>query len=379
MEYVHTQMAAPVVNLGPLAQMYGTLAATLAGFAFAALVIYLERQSNHGETPSVEVSSSKYGHVEPASIVKTLFYAMCALTVCAFLYARLAGESAPSGRVLLALSLFGMVLATAVLSLFYALNLVMTTHELTRPSAEATRWVVAAAGPSLAIALLADLFDSAWKLGCAGGCAAWMSPRWWSFAFGCVLLLVGMLLTMPVMRRVRGLGEAIEWLLRRRPIRAGSDSLVLRPHFPALVSVVFAVLVGGTTLWVDGLTPASGDGPDPRLWVHPVLILTSVVMATFAFTSGSVLDPAPTAPLGRRRFNECELEFRAVNLLSRVRVVEVGTGHVLGTVVRPDTNQAQLRPWNPSVVRRAGFAPADLDEVTATAKLLWAKHLEADR
>jgi hypothetical protein len=45
-------MSAPMVNLGPLAQMYASLAATLAGFAFAALVLYLERQRDHGVSKS---------------------------------------------------------------------------------------------------------------------------------------------------------------------------------------------------------------------------------------------------------------------------------------------------------------------------------------
>ena len=131
--------------------MYGSLAAVLAGFAFTALVLYLGRQIPRTGAHGPEQASGKYRHINPASIVKTLFYAMCTLTICAFLYARLAGESVASGRVLLSMSLSGMVLAPAVLSLFYALNLEMVTHGVTRSSAEGTRWVVAAAGPAVVI------------------------------------------------------------------------------------------------------------------------------------------------------------------------------------------------------------------------------------
>ncbi|MCC3762573.1 hypothetical protein K3N28_05755 [Glycomyces sp. TRM65418] len=372
------QPMAQVVNLGPPAQMYGSLAAVLAGFAFTALILYLERQDGPGRRKPELGPSAKYAHINAASIVKTLFYAMCALTVCAFLYSRLAGETELSSRVLLGLSLYGMVLGPAVLSLFYALNLVMVTHPTTRSSAEATRWVVAAAGPAVVVGMLADLLDSAWQQGCNGACPQWMSPRWWSFGLLVAFVLGGLLLTVPALQRAQRLRKAIRRLQHRTAVQSAADFLLPRPHLPALITLGLASAIGIGSLWARGIAVGAHEGLDPRIWVHPVLILTATVMAIFAFATGSVLDPAPTKSLGRSMVDGHELEFRAVVRLPRVRVVDVKTGEVLGTVVGLASRRPKLRPWDARGARwiqknreKEGAGPA---RVCAAAGELWREY-----
>lgn len=374
MENEHVQPMAQVVNLGPPAQMYGSLAAVLAGFAFTALILYLERQDPGPREQEPDSSSTKYGHINPSSIVKTLFYAMCALTVCAFLYSRLAGESVTSGRVLLGLSLYGMVLGGAVLSLFYALNLVMVTHPTTRSSAEATRWVVAAAGPAVVVGMLADLLDSAWQQGCDGTCPPWMSPRWWSFGLLVAFVLGGLLLTVPALQRAKRLRTTIRRLQRRVVVQAAADLLLPRPHLPALITLMLASTIGMASLWARGVAVGGHGGLDPRIWVHPVLLLTATVMAIFAFATGSVLDPAPAKSLGRSVVGGIQLEFSAVANLPRIRVVVVETGQVLGTVVKLRSGCSKLRPWNASGALWLEQHVKDSSEVCSVADRLWCEY-----
>ncbi|MEU6250869.1 hypothetical protein [Glycomyces sp. NPDC047010] len=268
-----------LLETGPSAQMYGSLASVLAGFAFTGLVLYLERQSGAAEGGG--------DAVRPVHIVKTLFYAMCALTVCAFLYARLAGELGFSDRVLLGLSFYGLVLAPAVLSLFYALNLVMRNHEVTRATAESTRWVVAGAGPAVVISLLADPLDNAWDYGCAGSCPAWASPRLWGCGLALAFLAIGLMLTVPERPN-----RALTWVLHLAWIDGAKTRLLEKPHFPALMTLWLASATGMASLLVRG-TP---DVLDPRLWAHAVLVLAVAFMAVFAFATGSVLEPRRHPP-----------------------------------------------------------------------------------
>jgi hypothetical protein len=351
--------------------MYGSLASVLAGFAFTALVLYLERQRPEPDGQDSGTNIGAYTHISPASIAKTLFYAMCALTVCAFLYARLAGESETSDRVLLGLSLYGMVLGVAVLSLFYALNLVMVTHPATRSSAEATRWVVAAAGPAVVVGMLADLLDSAWRQGCDGTCPQWMSPRAWSFGLLVVFVLGGLVLTVPAVQRVERLSTVVRWFQRRTTIQAAADLLLPRPHVPALITLMLAAAVGMGSLWARGVAEGDHSSLDPRIWVHPVLILTAAVMAMFAFATGSVLTPSPVKALHSNGNGISGLEFSTVWELPRIRVTAVETGQVIGTVVGFGTGRLQLRPWNADSARWLTNHRVKAAEVCTAADRLW--------
>lgn len=278
-------------NPGPTAQLYSSLAAVLAGFAFAGLVMFLSSTSTRGDASSL---------IPPGPIVTTLFCAMSSLTICAFLYGRAAGESEPSGRNFLMLSLYGMVLAPAVLSLFYALNLIMASREATKNAAIDTRWVVAAVGPAVVMSLLADLLANGWAYGCDRGCTVWSSPRLWGFVLAAFFLVFG-LMTSLLARSLPdaskpepgaavpdpGLVESIVCgILGFGPIKACAAFFRRRRSSPAFITLILTASVAMFSLWARG-TP---DGFGTRTWTHAVLGLAALVMAVFAFAAASVLD-----------------------------------------------------------------------------------------
>ncbi|MGH8877396.1 MAG: hypothetical protein ACRD0P_08660 [Stackebrandtia sp.] len=288
-------------NPGPAAQTYSELAAVLAGFAFAALILYLgsQRSSSDSNSPdSAPPDSLPYAAVTPRRVVISLFYAMSALTISSFLYGRLASESTASGRTYLVFALYGVVLALAVLSLFYALNLVMVvTRKETREAAEQTRWVVAAVGPAVVISLLADLLASAWDYGCQEPCSAWQSPRWWGFGLALVFLIIGLWTTVQTLRTLKNfIGDLVTWVLRLPWIKRGADAFQRHPQIPGLIAIIFAALVGIASLWVRG-TP---DGYNPSHWTHALLVVTALVLGLFAFAAATVLDQASSQPVRSR-------------------------------------------------------------------------------
>lgn len=127
---------------GPIAQMYGNLAAVLAGFALAGLAIYLDRQRN-----DLLTSVAAPAAVSPEVITKSLLYSMAALTMCAFLFGSLAGRPESPTQAAIAMLAYGIVLGSSVLSLFYAMTMLMLNHPVTERAARRTRWVVVA-GPA---------------------------------------------------------------------------------------------------------------------------------------------------------------------------------------------------------------------------------------
>lgn len=279
---------------GPSAQTYSALASVLAGFAFTALVLYLQsRPGDHDGDP----------RVRPPAIVATLFYAMSALTICAFLYGRLAAESEPSGRTYLGLSLYGVVLGSSVLSLFYALNLVMVTHPSTRFTAMSTRWVVAGVGPAVIVSLLADLLANAWAYGCDGNCPGWRSPRVLGFVVAGLFLVTGLAMTTLARHRlIRYVIEHPVTVRAARPFRR-------HPGAPALITLVLASAIGILSLWARGLP----DRMDPHAWTYAILLFGTANLAVFAFATGNVLYELPP----RLRAAEDAYEARRLERLAR--------------------------------------------------------------
>jgi hypothetical protein len=325
-----------LLETGPSAQMYGSLASVLAGFAFTGLVLYLERQNNR---PVTEGHGRDVGKIEPKVIVKTLFYAMSTLMICAFLYAHLASQTQPPHRALLGMALSGLVLGTGVLSLFYALNLVMINHAVTRAAAESTRWVVAAVGPAVVISLLTDLFDNAWDFGCDGACPGWLSPRWWGFAMSAGLAAVGLLITMPPFSFREPLRRSSQTVVRIRWLRRISTMLGRWPDLPVLLTLVLASTIAVTSMWSRD---AAAD-LDPRYWVHTVMALETLTMVAFAFATGSVLAPLPFVRF--KRIDGRKLRFSLVPGRSWARVSTCGADRtVLGMVTGLDSGRPRWRP-----------------------------------
>ncbi|MGH3742101.1 MAG: hypothetical protein ACRDT1_12300 [Micromonosporaceae bacterium] len=321
--------------------MYASLSVALAGFAFAGLVLYLSRQDSRSGAAAQPAAAGgavagqpgsgareRYVHISPHAISKTLLYAMSALIICAFLYGRLAGEweAESSGLVLLTLVAYGVILGLSVLSLFYAMCLLMLTHQVTRRAAEDTRWVVAAMGPGVVMSFLAGVSADAWSAGCRSGCPAWSSPLYWgSFAI-VAFVAFGMLLTSMRARRVllfallrarirggdgdrqglsgsaRGWLKSLQgssqvqqlarsrpllWLVMRPWVQRSANVFRQRPDLPAAMTLVLASLVGVSSLWARD---ASYDFRPHYALVDGIFGLTVLVMGAFAFAAGSVLD-----------------------------------------------------------------------------------------
>jgi hypothetical protein len=343
--------------------MYGSLAAVLAGFAFTALVLYLGRQNSH---PGGGHDTDD-GHIAPKFIVKTLFYAMSSLMICSFLYAHLASEAQLPHRALLGMSLSGLVFGPGVLSLFYALNLVMVNHAVTRSAAESTRWVVAAVGPSVTISLLTDLFDRAWDDGCAAACPEWLSPRWWGFAMAAGLAVVGLLITMPPFTPREPLRRSVEVMVRARWVRRTSGLMRRWPDAPALLTLVLASIIAVTSMWSRG----GAADIDPRYWVHGVMALMAVTMVAFAFATGSVLAPLPFVRF--KRIDDRKLRFSLVAGRPWARVATCGADRTaLGTVVGLDSNRPRWKAlrggdW-------VGDEPHRRRDVEHFAQRMWEAH-----
>ncbi|HEU5128159.1 MAG TPA: hypothetical protein VFU12_09235 [Glycomyces sp.] len=353
---------------GPSAQMYGSLAAALAGFAFTGLVLYLGRQNSH---PADGGRGAAEGHIEPKYIVKTLFYAMCTLMICAFLYAHLASNGRPPHQALLGLSLSGVVLGPGVLSLFYALNLVMVNHAVTRAAAESTRWVVAAVGPAVTVSLLTDLFDRAWDVGCDAACPGWLSPRWWGLAAAAALAFTGLLITMPPFSAREPLRRRVEAVVRARWLRRASGLLRRRPDAPAMLTLVLASSIAVASIWSRG----EGAHFDPRHWVHAVMGLMAVTMAAFAFATGSVLAPLPFARF--KRIDDRKIRCSLVPGRPWARIATCGTDRaVLGMVVGLDTPRPRWKA--PRGVDWVGADPRRRRDVEHFAQRVWEARRGAD-
>jgi hypothetical protein len=314
---------------GPIVQMYANLAAVLAGFALAGLVLYLERQPEGApESRDAEPSVSS-----PGVIAQALFYSMGALITCAFLYSTLAGEPTNSGRAAIAMMTYGFVLGLAVLSLFFALTLVMLSHDVTRNVAHKARWVIVVAGPALVLRFLAAAAGDAWTLGCRGdtspACSVWLlDPRsWGSFYIGLLVILSTILCVSwaqevrpfafagtlilrwgrkwrprhAVLRSVRAsvsptaraAGERISswqpgrWILDTAWVRRLSAYFHHRPALPASATFVVTMAVGITSLWTKEI-PSTYE--PPALLADLGLIVAVLTLGLFAVAVDSVLD-----------------------------------------------------------------------------------------
>ncbi len=323
-------MVAETYDPGPIVQMYANLAAVLAGFALAGLVLYLERQRRDDGETTVERSSA----ASPQVITTTLFYSMAALTTCAFLYSTLAGEPHDSARAAIGRMLYGIVFGLSVLSLFFALVLVMLGHPVTQAAARRTSWVVVVAGPAIVFRFLASAAGDAWALGCRGNnsraCTTWLlAPRSWAAIATVVIIGVSMILTVSwarqwqpfraflvLTRRIRPWRpqRPLPRLLRRalRPLASERAEQLFtwppglwfltrpwamsvagfcrhRPVLPATIAFSSAAVVGVGSVWME--IPAT-SGPPPMI-ANVVLLVAVALNVLFAVAADSVLDPHP--------------------------------------------------------------------------------------
>jgi hypothetical protein len=123
-------------HIAAVAESYSAISGWLAGIAAAGIVVYLARDSldkltgsdtkdatsgtDNGAVTSV-TADSPAGQlpIQPYQVVGALFFSMSALAICAFLYSSVTDDTKVES-IATAMMIYGMVLGTSVLSLFYA-------------------------------------------------------------------------------------------------------------------------------------------------------------------------------------------------------------------------------------------------------------------
>jgi hypothetical protein len=294
--------ADPLFDRSEGVQMYGQLAAVLAGFAFAGLVLYLGREVN---SPAGR-RRRRATRGAPNQVTEGLFYAMASLVVIAFLYASLAGERQEAlGKTLTAMLAYGIGFGLAVLSIFYAVTLMMLGHPQTSVAARRTIWVIVVVGPLVVMRFLAGVASDVWKRSCGPSCPddVLLHPLMWGALAIVALFVVSVMLIWDPrkkwLRWLRFLRTFTIWILRFRFVNRVTRRLRKEPLVPVRVAFVVSALVGVASLGVSSLPSSWGDAPP--MWVTYVALVAAVgVLAFFAVAAGSVLAPAPPRARNRR-------------------------------------------------------------------------------
>jgi hypothetical protein len=142
-------LADPLVNIGSTAGLYSQVAGVLAGFAFTALLIYLNRPAD-GALDGVHGS----GGTAHRDVTVMLFNTLGALIICAILYGVLAGGSPDAANSFSATFINGPAFGFAILGMFFATALAARPFEHLTSMLTAARITVALIGPSIVMALI---------------------------------------------------------------------------------------------------------------------------------------------------------------------------------------------------------------------------------
>jgi hypothetical protein len=201
---------------------YASVAGFLAGVSFAALAIYLRRE---GELPAKGIGAKQ--------VTVTLFYAMASLVMSSFLYASITTQADDVERASAGLLLYGVVFGSSVLTLFYALTLMIYENPHTHFAAKYAYWVVVVAGPAVVLRFLVDAAQSTWRL----RYPAMGLREDWSVPLVVGVVFLAILISLSVLITVFGLLQ--RWS-RTRSLR---HWLAVRPAFPAVVVFVAAACV----------------------------------------------------------------------------------------------------------------------------------------
>jgi hypothetical protein len=148
-------------DVAAAASLYSQLSGVLAGFAFAALLVFLVSSSGSTSAPS-----------EGAAVATSLICALVALIICALLFAILAAEPAGSGRASYGLMVYGLPFGLSILSLFQALGLLMLSVDSLRGALKATQIALSIVGTTLIMGFLASASFDITQLRCGASCTA---------------------------------------------------------------------------------------------------------------------------------------------------------------------------------------------------------------
>ncbi len=278
-------------DVATAAGLYSQIAGFLAGFAVAVILLYVEQRRRHG---------AENHHVNIAS---ALFSALTALTICAVMYASLAGNSAASpGRGLFGLAFCGLPFGLAVLTLFYGLTLLTLGPRELVGAALIGRIAVLWIGPVLILRFIVPVVDAMSRLRRVDGgfvlAPGHGGPFWLGVALILLQAVVSPLAVFPALRHLSparplvAMWATLRARLARSPRLAGFGRALDRAATPPIGVFVVASVIGALSF-----VPTSvGDGYIPPQWVAYLTIVVSfVVLLLFSLVCGRYLNAAETA------------------------------------------------------------------------------------
>jgi hypothetical protein len=252
------------------ASAYSTFAGVLAGFSFAALVVYLQRRpTSPGDGADARLLGSQ--------VATGLLYSTASLIISSFLYANLISQATDFRRAAGELLIYGGVLGLSVLVMLYSLTLMIYEVPHTRGAVKYAYWLTVIAGPAVIFRFLVDAAQLVWHSGRVAKCmTAPLSGTiiLWGYTGIAALLFISSLIT------VFGFLHWFNWTREKVQVLAG------HPAIPPVTVFSTATLAAIASIAITGrasYTPA-------RNWfTGPVLGVEFVLLAGFALACGCVI------------------------------------------------------------------------------------------
>jgi hypothetical protein len=269
-------------DIGSNASAYSTFAGVLAGFSFAALVVYLQRQP--------EARSNVAGGRALGSQVATgLLYSTASLIISSFLYANLVSQAADFRRAAGELLAYGGVLGLSVLVMLYSLTLMIYEVPYTRDAVKYAYLLTVIAGPAVIFRFLVDAAQLVWHSGPVLNCVqsapvSGAISLWGGAGIAALLLISAMITVFALLHRFSWTRKKVAWLAEH-------------PTIPAVGVFATATAVAIASI---AMTNRASYIPARAWFTGPVLGAEFALLALFALTSGSVIgDRAPEVLLCR--------------------------------------------------------------------------------
>jgi hypothetical protein len=246
---------------------YATFGGLLTGFAFSGLSFYITRKHDReNDQPKIE------------GIAAVLFLAMVSLGICTFLYANLGVvANSNSGAAIMALLSYGIVFALSVLSLFYAVALMILENLPEKDAAKIAYWVVTVAGTVLVLRFLADTVHAAASTRClpSSPCILPGVVSWQGISL--TLLGAALLSVVCIIRLEEGEPRGVIGALTDHPIWPPGG--------------VFIATVTVTTTESVYLSTRSPGYTPSELLIYSSYAISILSVALFALACGRVISP----------------------------------------------------------------------------------------
>ena len=257
---------------GPAA--YATFGGLLTGFAFSGLSFYITRKHEQETAPD-----EKHDQPKIKGIAAALFLAMVSLGICTFLYANLGVvANSSSGAAVMALLSYGIVFALSVLSLFYAVTLMILENLPDKDAAKIAYWVVTVAGTVVVLRFLADTAHAAARTRCPPPSTTCILPGVVSgWGISLTLLAAALLSMVCVIRLEEGTPRGVIGALTDHPIWPTGG-------------VFIATVIVTTTESVYLSTRSPGYAPS-ELLIYSSYAISILSVALFALACGRVISP----------------------------------------------------------------------------------------